>query len=460
MDDLKLALREYVDQTIERIDADAVARAGADSEERRSWRRPVTAVVVAAVAVVTVVVATVVAIEAIRQDPVVPTSPSTSTTTAATTTTIESLTTTSTTVIAAPVIEWTSASVEDAENAAIAGVAAGDGLFVAVGERVAVASQDEYPSDAAVWVSTDGATWEAIDDPSFKGVAGDDTDGIGMFDRTQGMIDVAIGPLGVIAVGIDEASGAIWTSPDGRSWTQVRDGRLSAGPYALWRVIAGGPGWVAVGEDGQGNGWVWLSDDGIDWSIITDDTFSFDRYGAPVALWDVVAHGDQLVAVGTIGYLDTLSLRNAVWVSDDGIDWELAADDGGPAGVSRDDSRGMLVGFADTPLLSIDASRWTAGATPAPPPSAEVVFRDMWALAAGRDYAASVWVSLDGGVTWTKSNPTIPGFSDDSLTQDVAPTTDGGVVVVGTLPGVLAKAAWGEAIGSTAEIWIARMSDR
>ena len=460
MDDVKLALREYVDQTIERIDADDVVRGSLASTERRSWLRPVAAMAVAAIAVLAVVVATVVAIEAIREDPVVPVSPSTSTTTAATTTTIASLTTTSTTVAAAPVVEWSSASVESAENAAIAGVAAGDGFFVAVGERVDGGSRDEYPSDAAVWVSTDGVTWEAIDDPSFKGVAGDDTDGIGMFDRSQRMTDVAIGPLGVIAVGSDEVSGAIWTSPDGRSWTEVRDSRLSVGPHALGLVIAGGPGWVVVGDDGQGNGWVWLSDDGIDWSIVTDDTFSFDRYGAPVGLNDVVAYGDQLVAVGTIGYWDTLSLRNAVWVSDDGFDWELAADDGGPVAVSRDDTRGMLVGFADTPLLSIDASRWTAGATPAPPPTAEVVFRDTWALAAGFDYAAGIWVSLDGGETWTKSNPTIPGFADDSWTQDVAPTPDGGVVVVGTRPGLLAKTSWGDAIGSTAEIWIARMSDQ
>ena len=461
MDDLRLALREYVDHTIERIDADDVVRARLASEERQSWRRAVAVVAVAAVAVVTVVVTTIVAIEVIREDPVVPVSPSTSTTTAATTTTIEALTTTSTTVAAAPVVEWTSASVESAENATIAGVAAGNGLLVAVGERVAVASKDEYPSDAAVWISTDGVTWEAIDDPSFKGVAGDDTDGIGMFDRTQGMLDVAIGPLGVIAVGTDEASGAIWTSPDGRSWTQVQDDRLSSSPYPLWRIIAGGPGWVAVGDDGRGNGWVWLSDDGIDWSVITDDTFSSDRYGGPVALYDVVVHGDQLVAVGTIGYLDTPSLRNGVWVSDDGLEWELAAPDGGPAlAVSRDDARGVLVGFDDTPLLSIDGFAWTEGAAPAPPPTAQVVFHDTWALAAGRDYAAGVWVSIDGGETWTQSNPTTPGFAADSLTQDVAATVDGGVVVVGTRPGVLAKAALGEANGSTAEIWIARMSDR
>ena len=54
MDDLKLALREYVDQTVERIGADDVVRRGYDSAQRRSWRRPVAAVVVAAAAVLIV----------------------------------------------------------------------------------------------------------------------------------------------------------------------------------------------------------------------------------------------------------------------------------------------------------------------------------------------------------------------------------------------------------------------
>lgn len=428
----------------------------------RPWRRR-PAFVLAGVALATVLlVGGTSLILAGGSDPDVPrtpVSPSTTTTTVdtTTTTTIETATTSTTvaTVPSAAPVTWSRAVVESAENASIASVAAANGYLIAVGERTTVASQDEYPSDAAVWLSTDGVTWESIEDPSFKGLNGEDTDGLGLYDRSQAMVSVAAGPLGVIAVGRDEASGAIWISPDGRSWTQIADDRLAAKPMPLQRVAAGGPGWVAVGDDGQGNGWVWLSDDGVEWTVITQDAFSFEQNDAFVTLYDVVAYGDQLVAAGEIGFPDSPDIRNAVWVSSDGSQWQLAASGNVPReSLSQDPNRDMLFGFADTPLLSLDAITWTLGSSPSPPPTARATFHDTWAIAAGRDFAASAWASSDGGESWTKTLPATPEFSDDTWTVDTAPFGDK-IVVVGTRPGVLAKAAWGNAADSSAEIWIA-----
>lgn len=330
---------------------------------------------------------------------------------------------------------------------------------MAVGERTSTASQDEYPADAAVWVSADGEHWDAIDDPSFSGVNGDQTDNLGKFDRFQSMRDVTAGPLGVLAVGNDEASGSVWLSPDGQSWTQVVDERWADKIWPLNAVVAGGPGWVAVGDDRDGNGWVWVSADGLEWTLIDDESFHSDAQGDRVTLTDVVNTGDRLVAVGGIGfdYERNDYERNAVWISIDGYEWHLVdtAIDASPfTTISYNAESGSLIAFTDVAWLSDDGTTWTAGSQPSPPSPSKVAFLDGWGLAAGKDLAASTWTSEDGGRSWTKALPDTPTFELNSVTVDAVPFRDR-IIVVGTLGGVLARAGYGNAAGSTAEIWIA-----
>jgi hypothetical protein len=183
--------------------------------------------------------------------------------------------------------------------------ASGSGL-VAVGS-----TGSEETADAAVWTSPDGATWLRVphNDAAFGG-KGD-----------QGMIDVTVGGPGLVTVGWDypdtpdpEPNAAVWTSPDGDTWSRVTHDE----------ALFGGEGWqsmtsvtehesclVAVGYDGpllDIDAAVWTSVDGFAWSRVPHDESVFGGEGDQ-RMFDIVAGGPGLVAVGS-------GARNAaVWES-------------------------------------------------------------------------------------------------------------------------------------------------
>jgi hypothetical protein len=115
-------------------------------------------------------------------------------------------------------------------------VAGGPGL-VAVGFTGTSAG-----ADAAVWVSSDGSTWDLL--PSVPEVFG----GTG----AQGMLGVALTPAGIIAVGNDDGDGAVWRSQDGATWTkEPTDPALGGSGGQVARGVAFGRGLVVVvGKDG------------------------------------------------------------------------------------------------------------------------------------------------------------------------------------------------------------------
>jgi hypothetical protein len=83
------------------------------------------------------------------------------------------------------------------------------------------------------------------------------------------MTGVAAGGAGVVAVGglLDGDTAAVWTSPDGVTWTRIlSDEAVFGGPgsQVMWGVAAFGAGVVAVGlDDAAGDAvaavWVALS---------------------------------------------------------------------------------------------------------------------------------------------------------------------------------------------------------
>jgi len=189
------------------------------------------------------------------------------------------------------------------------GVAAGGSGLVAVG-AVGQSGTVLTSIDAAVWTSVDGVAWHRV--TGQQGVLG----GVG----AQGMIDVVAGGPGYVAIGFDNpgdepwsGDAAVWTSRDGTAWERVTDeaGAFGgSGDRQMRAVAVGGPGLVAVGweltADGQ-NAAVWTSVDGLAWARV-DDQESLRR-GAMLA---VTAGGPGLVAVG----------EAAVWTSVDGLTWE------------------------------------------------------------------------------------------------------------------------------------------
>ncbi len=196
------------------------------------------------------------------------------------------------------------------------------------GERfVAVGSEEtDTGGRAAVWMSSDGIDWSRVDnDESAFGGAG--------------MADVVAGGPGYVAVGtawsepFGSAHGVVWTSVDGEIWSRSdRDLLESVVPFSgVYSVIAGGPGLVAVGwdfdtETFEGNAAVWTSSDGFSWDRVADPDGIFSR----ALMSDIVAYEGGYVAtgsgrgqlfVGTRGCTGGDICPAAAWTSPDAVTW-------------------------------------------------------------------------------------------------------------------------------------------
>ncbi len=171
--------------------------------------------------------------------------------------------------------------------------------FVAVG----IHEREDKPSRAAVWTSPDGLAWTRVaHDEEVLGGPGN-----------QGMAAVAVGGPGLVAVGGDEPHperrmggqrAAVWTSPDGLTWTRVPHDRAVFGggdgrEMSMAAVTAVGPTLVAVGEvsgEGSSHPVAWSSTDGGTWSLMDLGALSADEEVA--GLEAVTSGGPGLVAVG------------------------------------------------------------------------------------------------------------------------------------------------------------------
>ena len=148
----------------------------------------------------------------------------------------------------------------------------GPGL-VAVGSAGTLEERDPqgnqtatFSGVAAVWTSVDGITWSRV--PHEGGIVSPDGQSLGVsrsdFDfgiPFQAMKGVTVAGVELIAVGLAGSSSgwdaAVWTSPDGITWSRIpHDESVFGGADSprMSSVIVGGPGLVAVGWDGSGDG--------------------------------------------------------------------------------------------------------------------------------------------------------------------------------------------------------------
>lgn len=297
-------------------------------------------------------------------------------------------------------------------------VTAGGPDLVAVGQRAGI---DEL-SDAAVWTSPDGITWSPVDDQA---------EALGGAGSQRIETVIAAGP-GFVAVGSDETDGAVWTSTDGRAWSRVPDpdGVLGGpGDQRIEDIVARPGGLVAVGGDSdetQGDIAVWLSSNGLDWTRVPTDEALAPGTGQ-IAL-GVAAGGPGLVMVGLAEYRD--SSVAAVWTSPDGLAWTRVPHDGSVFGGEN--------GSAMTAV-----SAWDRGL-----------------VAVGQDNAfdgspdAAAWFSLDG-LTWSKAPydfDTFGGLFAPYDSQYMLDVTVGDDLIVG----VGVEGPFSEA---RAAIWAAATSD-
>jgi hypothetical protein len=282
----------------------------------------------------------------------------------------------------------------------------------------------------------------------------------------QVLIDVTAGGPGLVAVGEDGSSGdaaaAVWTSPDGITWSPVPYDEAvfgGAGIQSMLSVTGGGPGLVAVGSDGAGgdrDAAVWTSPDGITWSRVPDDDAVFGGERTEV-MFDVTAGGPGLVAVGAAATGD--ESEAAVWTSPDGITWSRVPDDDavltgeglqGMSGVTPGGPGLVAVGATESPGES-DAAVWTSpdGITWSRVPNDDAIFGDdgvQWMMsvtgggpglvavgwvASGDDRDAAVWTSPDG-ITWSRVPNDEKVFGGEGSQSMVSVTAAGlGLVAVG-----------------------------
>ena len=145
-------------------------------------------------------------------------------------------------------------------NQRISSVAAGGPGLVAVGsvfgEKDEYSLRDAIPDDeiAAVWTSVDGSTWARV-------AHAEETFGV-LSDHWMNSVTVggpglvSVGWIGWVASQNSDA--AIWTSADGITWERIPHDEDLFGGVEMWGVAAGGPGLVAVGSDGP-DAAVWVS---------------------------------------------------------------------------------------------------------------------------------------------------------------------------------------------------------
>jgi hypothetical protein len=193
----------------------------------------------------------------------------------------------------------------------------------AVGNRLFAVGFEELNRTsrvAAMWTSDDqGATWARVESDSFTGQAAD-----------ARMRDLEAGPNGIlVAVGLEvignDTNGAAWVSSDvGVTWTQdTLDGPQlgGAGEQNIATVVAGGPGFVAVGVDGDDAG-IWTSTDGTRWRQEITSPEGADN--GVQALIFVVPTATGFAAVGN--ETGPAGVDAAVWTSANGIVWDRLPD--------------------------------------------------------------------------------------------------------------------------------------
>lgn len=241
--------------------------------------------------------------------------------------------------------------------------------------------------------------------------------------RTSAII--AGGP-GLVTVGWDDRGAAVWTSSDGRTWSQVPGEEL--GPGTINDVTTGGPGLVAVGttdnelrriEGEQTDGphaVVWTSEDGRTWTRLPEDpAFRSAGYG-PSA---VAAGGPGVVAVGD---------NNRAWFSSDGMTWDLATVPPVPEGVyPGDDGRHPQVHLGE---IAASSDRLVALG---------------WKMMNNNSEVPVMWTSSDG-MSWTDV-PLDPEVFPRGGTIDEITHGPNGFVAVGSLDRRTQPTMWRSADG-------------
>lgn len=333
------------------------------------------------------------------------------------------------------------------------GSASGDGTDRAVGDGTA-SQETPATNDEAEAAGSMSAAWRQV---AAQPVPDDRVAG------TSRMLSVAETAAGFVAVGTHlsddagEATGLVWTSADGVSWTAVEHDAEVFGDAVMRSVTATGDGVVAVGHNApRDEALVWTSRDGQRWVRAEQAPALVGRDGGDrLGMESVVAldaglsgeGGPELVAGGWSAD------GAALWTSPDGAQWSrIASDDLDGADTSGVEIRSIasngevIVALGIVPdedrgvvLTSDDAHSWQqqpldVGGSPAGQVTAvggvATVAGGFVAVGTGVE-GALVWKSTDG-VTWTEVED---GGNLSGVSLSAVSATADGVVAVGAQHG-------------------------
>jgi hypothetical protein len=289
------------------------------------------------------------------------------------------------------------------EAASVPETANASGVAAIVRSRdVLVAISSDGAFGTLVWTSADGRTWTDVTPDGFESV------GIASVVEYDGML-VGVGRGNTIDVETEEA--AVYLSEDGVSWRKVETAEPMIGQ--LIDVIATDDGLYAVGGvPGADAAAIWRSTDGETW----------ERAGGDIEhafLWSIAEGGPGLVAVGWRRDPDPSA---AVWTSTDGSEWTLSPNPEGyelfeATDVTEIDGRLVMVGGSFMSQggrfwTSTDGVAWTIADAPgideAYPRNLVHTSSGVVAVGAGEDMAGTAWVSQDG-IGWAPFGEPLPG---------------------------------------------------
>lgn len=234
---------------------------------------------------------------------------------------------------------------------------------------------------------------------------------------------VAAGALGMFATGTVDGRFAMWSSTNGRQWSELPVAEKVIGSSAGARVnalVADGDfvyaaGSIQFGPDLQAA--LWSTSDGLNWHLVGSANTSFSGPGGRV-IYSLAPLGTGLVAVGAIdqgsGWLP------ASWISPDGQSWSLPSVDF-PAVAHPPATTAPLGDSGGSAVRSVSAVPSLAGAT-------TVV------AAGGGPYGQQAWTSKDG-LHWTSLSLPSADSAATSWRAELVAGTGSRTVVVDAEPG-------------------------
>ena len=364
--------------------------------------------------------------------------------------------------------------------ALVVGVAVGPSSLVAVGERLCErARRDTFRCSGQAWTSPDGTAWEAVDARTSGLDLGYLRPVIG--GPEIGLAGVAFGPGGFVAFGRAQAKidgrqvSAVWRSDDGGSWERVPTDSAFPTGARLWTILGADDGYmlggVIYGERAP-RAAIWSSPDGRTWTLARGrgtfeiggyiDTLedpasggvnAFATYPGPTDGRGSIATGAVAVGQGCMPSFDedpwawNGACWGELWRSPDGLTWrkrDMPRTRGGATTVATIGPRIV----ADAPicwegcpsaiLVSDDGSAWRIAH--GSPVDGELV---AVTAAAGRFHALlkvpdqdsgwqslALWSSVDG-TDWSleEAQPTLPGGGMTFHDVDLAVAGDHRLVV-------------------------------